>query len=241
MPKILPKIPSVELPRANDVSSIVNSILQLKEAVELLSGQRGNKYFASMEDISQLLTKTKALETDTPWQTIYNQSFSGVVGQMLIPDLSEYRMLRVKGYARPTNNDRLFGIQLGLIGGGMVSAATEYNNTLMYTSSIAPTTISGSQLVTGHVALTFTNPIQAINTYALRFDLNFEHFNQTGQKTMWGHVDYYTGTLLHQGFLHMRPATGGLGGVGCDRFQLFCGGAGTDVFSGHMLVEGVKG
>lgn len=240
MPKILPKIPSIELPRYDDMASMVNSILQLKEAVELLSGQRGDKYFASREDISLTQSSIRSLQKSTPWDTIYYQPYGPVTGSLVVDKLSEYRMVRLAGYVRPTT-DLAVNLQFSATGGTYIGAATDYSNDFMYLSSAAPTTVSANSIAQPWLPLSYTSAVQAANPYSCRFDIMFEQFNQVSQTTGHGNLDYYTGTSLIKGTYWLRPATGALA-VSLDGFRLFCGSnASLGTHNGFLLVEGLKG
>jgi hypothetical protein len=216
---------------------MVNSILQLKEAVELLSGQRGDKYFASREDISLTQASINTLKKNTSWDTIYDQEFTAVTS-VVIPKLSEYRLLKVSGYIKPSTTQPAY--MRFSTNGAFISAATDYFYDILYTGSSSGTW-AGVQGTTSVVPISGLEVVTFANNFGTRFDLVVEQFNQLSQTTVHGFLYYYTGAILRCGTLHIRPGTSGVGTLDqvCDGLMLLCGA--NTAFSGSMMLEGLKG
>lgn len=240
MPRKIPKIPSIEAPRFNDLPSMQTSILQLKEAVELLSGQRGGGVFPTYDDASRVQEQIKDLQKDSKWDVIYNQEFSGVPA-FIVGGLAEYRNLRGQLYLRQDTGAASWPyIRYLDVNGAIVTTATNYLSEGMYNvESVNPQNVAGWTNVAldrSAIALSLQNNLSVGNSYGCYNMFEILGLNRAISTVFKTDLTYYNGSNIVKGSMMSREvAVAARSGL---IIGIFSGGGN---ISGHLYLEGLKG
>lgn len=233
------KIPSIEAPRFNDLASMQTSILQLKEAVELLSGQRGGGFFPTYEDATRVQEQIKNLQKNSKWDILYNQEFS-VVSGFYVPNLIEYRNLRGQLYLYQSAGAANWPYARFLdINGNAVSGANAYLAEGIYNVENTvgtPTGWSNNALDKTTLPLALQNNLLSGNVFGCFNDFSVFCLNKTVQTTFMSRFQYYNGSNIVKGTVVARES-----GAAQRSGMLFGIAGGVGTITGHLILEGLKG
>lgn len=232
------KIPSIEAPRFNDLPSMQTSILQLKEAVELLSGQRGGGFFPTYEDATRVQEQIKDLQKDSKWDVLYNQDFSGVTS-FNITNLQEYRNLRGQLHIYQLTGAAQWPYARVIDSAGAVVTTAIYFAEGMYNvESVNPQNVAGwTNVVLNRtvIPLSFENVMSVGHIFGANHNFCITNFN----KALYGHfmsqLSYYNGANIVKGTMVCRESTP------APRSGLVFGIVGPATCAGHLYLEGLKG
>lgn len=235
------KLPTIEIPRYGDAQSMISSITQIKEAIELMSGVRGGKsYFPTYDDATLVQERLKTIEVKSQWDVIYNQEFSNI-NNFYINNLIEYRNLRGQMYIRqevPAPATWPYMRYLD-INGAIVAGSANYLNEARYNTegSTAVTGWTGSAN-TSVIPLSLFSPLVLSSAYGCFFDFNILCLNKNIQTQFYSTLSVYDGTNIYKGTLQSRESP-----IAQRTGMIFAmaDGTGASRMSGHLYLEGLKG
>lgn len=231
MPKI--KLPSIELPRSDDLKSMQNAIAQMKEAIELMSGVRGDKYFLSADDLEQMQSNFRKHQRFDTWETIADEYLPNVPNSKEYTGLGDYHALRLVYHIVPLTAT---GTWPYLRAGANGVVDTSYSGTLRYNIE-GSATVSGSIGDTSVVALSWINPVAPLtnNSYGCQGVMTITNFNTNVQSMFATQATWYTGTnILHGEFIYRQN------GASPYNFLHFAMGGDATPFAMRMFIEGKR-
>lgn len=224
------QIPSIETP-TTDPRSLQNTLLQVKEAIELIAGVRGNRPFAFASDMDATLNRLKKLESNAGWDILYAQEFN--TNGFNVFNLGAYRLLRFSLHVIPAAAIPIY-MRVGN-GSTFIGATNSYLGTGIYNieSNVAPTgyIISNTTIV----PLSWDNNIASGNPFGLTVNGIISNFNIGRQTKIAMHTSLYNGTLVLQGNLHIREAAT----AARDSIHISSIGDATNL-TGNLILEGFK-
>jgi len=230
-------IPSIETP-VGDVRSLQNAVQQLKEAVEIMAGVRGDSPFLLTDDVPANVGDRLVTLERKQWKTI--KEIDMTTGNVaLFNNLSGKRRMRLTLYACPLTVADNFDMVVSLDNGATWMTSGTYTQILQYTVSSTPTTVSGGNPGTGLTAfnLNYSNGIIPYSSNKYGFSAVYEfdneaYFKYRSQLHWYRNVD--TSVLVGADFGWAYTATGGTG-VTFNAFKIYTR-AGNN-FRGHFILD----